>query len=435
MDSSNGIKKCRVCRNDSLVPVVDLGKLALTGTFPKYGEPVDYAPLELVLCYGGGESESGREHCGLLQLKHSFPPGKMYGDNYGYRSGLSQAMVNHLRWVVDRIVDTVILEKGDLIVDIGSNDGTLLAAYDVNEYKLVGIDPTGSKFRKYYLPHIDLIPEFFSKEIIQKSYGNMKAKVISSIAMFYDLEDPLGFAQQIYDLLDDNGIWVLEQSYMPTMLANNAYDTICHEHLEYYGLYQIKWIAERAGLEIIGVEFNDTNGGSFLTVLAKKGAKLKRPKAEFIVDQIINWEVKKKELLTLIPYNRFQRKISRHREDLRKFILGVWSKGEVVGYGASTKGNVLLQVCGLSDEHLTCIVEINEDKFGRVTPGTNIPIVDYSDMRRRIKASFFHYLVLPWHFKTSILKKEEKDLKRGIRFIFPLPVIDEIGEYRDMERT
>src|SRR5260370_13802152 len=247
------IEDCRLCYSANLSPILDLGNLALTGVFPK-GElrNVPAGPLELVRC----------EKCGLVQLRHNYDFSLLYGETYGYRSGLNRSMVKHLESKV-RGIECLMsgLSAGDLVIDIGSNDGTLLGCYRNTALCRVGIDPTGAKFGKYYKEGIELIPEFFSAAAIGRRVGPQKAKVITSIAMFYDLERPLDFVQDIVRLLDDNGIWVFEQSYLPSMLATNSYDTICHEHLEYYSLSQIVFMAEQAGLKIICGEFTYTRRG------------------------------------------------------------------------------------------------------------------------------------------------------------------------------
>ena len=241
------INKCRICGNDELVPVVDLGEQYLTGVFPRQDEinSITKGPLRLVKCHGSIDS------CGLLQLEHSYELGEMYGDNYGYRSGLNKSMVSHLQNKVNNILGVVDLNPGDLVIDIGSNDGTTLSAFSSN-LQLVGVDPTGEKFKEYYPEHIELISDFFSDNLIRASYPKQNAKVITSFSMFYDLESPQEFVDQISNILDPKqGVWVFEQSYMPLMLERKSYDTICHEHLEYYSLQQIIWLLDRAGLKII----------------------------------------------------------------------------------------------------------------------------------------------------------------------------------------
>lgn len=412
------IKACRICGNKNLKGILDLGSQALTGIFPKTRQQkVDTMPLELVKCMDGDDPKI----CGLVQLKHTGDLAQMYGENYGYRSGLNKSMVTHLHSKVGKILETVTLTKDDLVIDIGSNDSTLLQGYPNKGEQLLGMDPTGVKFKEYYPAHIKLVPDFFSSANVKKVFGSKRAKVITSISMFYDLEEPMSFMQQVFEVLDQNGVWVLEQSYMPTMLERNSYDTICHEHLEYYALKQIKFMADRVGFEILDVEFNDINGGSFSIMCAPKGSSFK-PNSHKITS------ILKKEnemgLHTLKPYNEFKERIHTQRENLLTTLRDLRKEGKkVFGYGASTKGNVLLQFCGISESELPVIAEVNRDKFGSFTPGTLIPIVSEEEAK---KMQPDYFLVLPWHFRENILARETQYQKTGGKFLFPLPEIESV---------
>lgn len=415
------IERCRICSNTNLTTILHLGNQVLTGVFPKSkDEVVSSGPLELVKCM---ESKNNN-FCGLVQLKHSFDLHEIYGENYGYRSGLNQSMVNHLRAKVAKILNTVSLEQGDMVLDIGSNDATLLKAYPDDKFILVGIDPTGKKFHEFYPSHIHLIPEFFSASIIKNTYGSKKAKVVTSIAMFYDLESPINFMREVHEILEDEGIWIFEQSYMPAMLKVNGYDTICHEHLEYYGLKQIKWMADRVGFKIIDIEISEVNGGSFSVTVAKANASYRENK-ELIRKLLQEEEIR--ELGTLKPYKRFRENVFRHRERLRRWIYKIKRNGKsLIGYGASTKGNVILQFCGITKEDIPYIAEVNADKFGRYTPGTLIPIISEKEARA-MKPDYF--MVLPWHFRENIVRRENVYLKGGGKLLFPLPRLDEVHSY------
>ncbi|MCX6113047.1 MAG: class I SAM-dependent methyltransferase, partial [Proteobacteria bacterium] len=223
-------------------------------------------------------------------------------------------------------------------------------------------------------------------------------------------------ASNIYDNLDDNGLWVFEQSYMPTMLENNSYDTICHEHLEYYSLKQIKYILDKTGLKIVDVEFNGINGGSFSVIAAKKQSK--HHESTSLIDKILNHE-KTIGLSSSRPFDAFNQRILKRREELLAFFdLCGKDKKVVFGYGASTKGNVLLQFCKITQKQMPYIAEVNEDKFGCYTPGTNIPIISETEAK---KMPFDYFMVLPWHFRDNIIKRETQFLSSGKKFIFPLP--------------
>jgi hypothetical protein len=343
----------------------------------------------------------------------------MYGDNYGYRSGLNLSMVEHLRrraqlaWTLARPAG------GDLILDIGSNDSTTLRTYPDTGCQLVGMDPTGRKFSRYYPDHVTLIPDFFSARAFEKAFPQRKAKIVTSIAMFYDLEQPQSFMADIHRILADDGIWVLEQSYCPSMLAVNAYDTICHEHISYYALRQIKWMTDRAGFKIIDVELNDANGGSFCVTVARENAPYAA--ADRRVEQMLH-EEESQGLGTLRPFEAFGQRVLCHRDDLKKLLADLHKRGKTVyGYGASTKGNVLLQFCGFTADDIPAIAEVNEEKFGAFTPGTHIPIRSEKDVRA---CQPDYFMVLPWHFKQGIIRREAEHLARGGKLLFPLPAIE-----------
>lgn len=409
------INQCRVCGNKDLMLVLDLGYQSLTGIFPKSkDEEISRGPLQLVKCR---EDESGR-FCGLVQLKQTYDLSAMYGENYGYRSGLNAVMARHLRQKVGRICQKMNLQSGDIIVDIGSNDGTLLNAYAKKDLVLIGIDPTAQKFKEYYHDDIVAIPQFFSSKILRQRLGNKRAKIITSIAMFYDVQSPWDFMQQVYDVLKDEGVWIFEQSYMPLMLEKTAYDTICHEHLAYFRLKQIHWLTQRVGFKIIDIEFNAINGGSFSITAAKKNSHFCENSER--INQILNQE-KAGQFHTFEPYARFKKKVFYSRDVLRNLIESLKSEGaRIAGYGASTKGNVLLQFCGLTSEHISYIAEINPDKWGCFTPGTGIPIIPEQEARR---LSPDYFLILPWAYQEDFLIKEEKYLEQGGKFLVSLPEV------------
>lgn len=403
------IKSCRISGSKNLVSVLSLGEQYLTGVFPRtVDEKITKGPLDLVWCPDSG----------LLQLKHSYSLDEMYGDNYGYRSGLNASMVKHLTRKIHSLEKLVKISDNDLVVDIGSNDATSLKAYQ-SKCRKAGIDPTGKKFKEYYTDEIVLIPDFFSAEIFRDQFKESKAKIITSIAMFYDLEDPASFVSDIYKCLDDEGIWHFEQSYMPSMLRTNSYDTICHEHLEFYSFRVVKELLEKCGMRIIDVQMNAVNGGSFAVTACKKEAAFKSN------SPIIEWTLRQEDDLaldTIKPYKEFEEKIFKHRKNLIELINSLVKDGKkIFGYGASTKGNVLLQFCGFSTKQIPFIADVNEQKFGCFTPGTNIPIIS-EKKAHEMKPDYF--LVLPWHFKNSILDREQEFLENGGKFIFPLPEIE-----------
>ena len=402
------VERCRVSGSPNLIPVLHLGEQELTGVFPRPGESVTKGPLELAWCPDSG----------LLQLGHSFDSGEMYGENYGYRSGLNASMVRHLTQKVGFLEKLAGLSPGDTVLDIGSNDATSLKAYNTPGLKRIGIDPTGAKFREYYSDDITLVPDFFSAANFRK-VSDQSASIVTSIAMFYDLENPVAFARDVASVLAPDGLWHFEQSYMPAMLRTTSYDTICHEHLEYYSLGVVKGILDAADLKVIDVQMNAINGGSFAVTAARKAST--RAANDAVIDWLLGQE-ERMGLGTIRPFREFEDRVFRHRADLMRLLKSLAADGKrVLGYGASTKGNVTLQFCGVTEAEMPAIAEVNPEKFGRVTPGTRIPIVSEAEARA-MRPDYF--LVLPWHFKEGILQREQEYIAAGGKFIFPFPEIE-----------
>ena len=404
------IESCRVSRRRHLVGVLNLGEQDLTGVFPASPSvAVTRGPIELVWCPDSG----------LLQLRHSYAKDELYGENYGYRSGLNQSMVDHLTAKVGWLTRLVRPSAGEVVLDIGSNDATTLKAYTTPGLQRVGIDPTGSKFAAFYESGIELIPDFFSARGVRSVLKERSAKIVTSIAMFYDLDDPVQFAREVESILAVDGVWHFEQSYMPSMLRMNSYDTICHEHLEYYSLSVVCRILEAAGMRPVDVVMNAVNGGSFAVTACRKDSPLRSNRA------VIDWFLEQEQLMGLDtpkPYRDFEERVFRHRKDLTRLVRTLVADGKtILGYGASTKGNVVLQFCGLTPDDIPAIAEVNPDKFGRVTPGTHIPIISEKEARQ-IRPDYF--LVLPWHFKDGILRREAQYLADGGKMIFPFPEIE-----------
>lgn len=402
------IKKCRSCKKKKLTKAFNIGTQILTGSFPSNKNTnIHKGSLEMVFC----------SNCKLLQLKNSFDPSKMYADNYGYMSSLNSSMIDHLKKKAQKIQKILKLNPKDIVCDIGSNDGTFLSFFS-KKLTLLGVDPTITKLSKYYRKDIIQIPNFFSKDLIINK-TNKKIKIITTISMFYDLEDPINFAKEIYEILDDNGIWHLEQSYMPMMMKNNSYDTICHEHLEYYSLKSIKYIFDIVGFKIIDLEFNEINGGSFSITVAKKKSNHKE------ATLLVKWLIKKENLFKyneISTFKKFYYNIKKHKKIFKDLLINLnKNKKKIVGYGASTKGNVILQYCKIDSNLISKICDVNKFKHGKYTPGSKIKIIS-EEKAKKIKPDYF--IVFPWHFKNFILKKEEKFIKNGGKFIFPLPEIE-----------
>jgi len=404
------LKNCRSCNSKKLIKVFELGNQKLSGIFPKTTNQknIPSGNLSMVHC----------KNCSLLQLEETYDPNIMYGDNYGYMSSLNSSMLKHLYKKSLNLRKMSNLSKGDIIIDIGSNDGSFLKFFP-NEFNLIGIDPTIKKLGKFYRKDIKKYSTFFSKEFIKEKLKK-KIKLITSISMFYDLDNPIKFAEDIYDILDENGLWHLEQSYMPMMLKNNSYDTICHEHLEYYSLKSIKYIFDKVGFKIVDLNFNEVNGGSFALTVAKKNSTQYQESKK-----LVEWLIRKEELYSYNSINTlkdFFSNVEKHKKIFRDLLLNLKDmKKKVIGYGASTKGNIILQYCKINSSLVPYIGEVNKFKYNRYTPGSKIKIISEKKAR---DLNPDYLLVLPWHFKNHIIQKERKFLKKNTKLIFPLPDID-----------
>jgi hypothetical protein len=407
------VLRCRVCQNTNLQEVINLGNQPLSGVFPQDSkEFISSGELKLMRC----------PDCGLVQLGSSFPSKEMYGENYGYRSGLNSTMVDHLQRIAKGLIRKIDLVPGDVVCDIGSNDGTFLMNFEGQQLDLIGIDPTAAKYRAHYAPGVTVVSDFFSEDVYFTNL-NRKAKVVTSIAMFYDLDDPVEFASQVNNILSEDGYWLIEMSYAPWMQSSGAYDTICHEHLEYYSLADLARILNLAGFYVRDVSTNAINGGS-ITVLARKLSKaLSDPSSEYF-----NWltaEELRSQVNTLESWMLFAHRVESRRDSLRNLVNEIVFAGKTLyGLGASTKGNVLLNYSGLDNSLISAIGEVNPDKYGRVTPGSNIPIVPEDHI---LKMNPDYLLFLPWHFRENAIQRYEPYLTSGGRFIFPLPSVEVLG--------
>jgi NDP-4-keto-2,6-dideoxyhexose 3-C-methyltransferase len=404
------IGRCRICDTRHFRELFDLGQLHSCGVFPRQNEAdPPAAPLNLVQCTA----------CGLVQLSHDFAGDDLFRSTYGYRSGLNESMVAHLGGITAAVQRRVALKAGDIVLDIGSNDGTLLSSYGVADIVRIGIDPTIARFRKYYPPGVLTLDEFFNEKNFRSLCASGSAQIVTSISMFYDLPAPNDFVRDIAGILASDGVWILEQSYLPTMVDRNSFDTICHEHLEYYCLRQIVDLAARHGLRVFDVSLNDVNGGSFQVWVCHNDAPyLSNSEA---IDSFLQQEEKQgyaggKPILDL------KARINSVRDNVLEFLADARDRGKLVhGYGASTKGNTLLQFFGITPELLPAIAERNEEKFGCRTPGTGIPIIS-EDESRALRPDY--YFALPWHFREAFLRRESEFIARGGRFVFPLPNLD-----------
>ncbi|MGH7951208.1 MAG: class I SAM-dependent methyltransferase [Limisphaerales bacterium] len=413
---------CRLCGSRALTPVISLGDQYIGGAFarPDSIPPVQRRiPLDLVRC----DPSLDQGACGLVQMRHSIPPRVLYA-SYWYCSGVNQTMRDNLAGIAHIAERIANIKADDLVLDIGCNDGTLLKSYRTEGIKRLGIDPSDIADRAR-AAGLQVVNDFFSAVALHSAYPHQKPKIITSIAMFYDLENPHAFVSDIKDSLHEEGVWILELSYLPSMLEMNSFDTICHEHLEYYSLSPIERLLAEHELEVMDVTLNDINGGSFRIAVGHAGRSKPPKEARERVQQL---RLREFELAldTDAPYAVFRKNIKTIRKDIRSFLKQAKAKRKLVhGYGASTKGNTTLQYCGVTSDLLPAIADRNKDKWGTKTIGTNIPIISEEESRKQ-KPDF--YLALPWHFIEEFKKREREFLARGGKFVMPMPQVHFIGK-------
>lgn len=393
----NEINACRVCKSADLRNVIDLGHQAIANGFHDGKFEAQKYPLKLIRC----------QSCSAVQLAHTIDADLLYR-KYWYRSGVNNTMRAHLAELASIVDKTVTMKPGDIIVDIGCNDGTLLQNFDKSLLK-IGVDPS------------DVVPvgcdifvnDYFEHGRLRPYLKGKKAKVITSIAMFYDVEDPNRFALAVKDCLDDDGVWIVELSYLPFMLDKISYDTICHEHVLYYRISTFNRVLDKTGLMVVDAELNDINGGS-IRFFVKPIGNNHSERYKSMLGKEMQGDYDKDE-----PYRIFKGRVEESAGLLMEFLENCsMDDKRVYGYGASTKGQVILQYCGATAKQVVAIADRNIRKHSLLTPGTNIPICSEEEMRQA-KPDFL--IVFPWYFMREIMEREFRLFKGGTKSVLPLP--------------
>ena len=402
-----------MCSSVLLGPVLDFGAMALTGVFQKDGKSVPHAPLVLCRC----------QSCGLLQLGHSYSMDFLYGDTYGYESHLNSSMVGHLTRKAATLEKNFLdPKKKHVVVDIASNDGTLLSGYSNPSITRVGIDPLINVVSDHYPTGSIKIIDFFSA-VNYWSEVEQPASLVTSLSVLYDLDNPIQFAKDVYEILNSEGIWHFEQSYAPTMFDTMSYDTVCHEHLLYLSLHDIDFLMKESGFQILNATLNSINGGSIAITAIKSKKKIERhPFVDYLLD--------KEKLDGTRDGKRavnFAEDAHKHRLELQNLLIAYKNQGFTIkALGASTKGNVILQWLGIDSNIIECIGDVNPRKFGTSTPGSHIKIVPESEIMQNVTPKEL-VMVLPWHFRDGIIIRSQDLLGKGVQLLFPLPRIEVVS--------
>ena len=402
------VNNCRVCDSSELIPVLSLGD-QYPNDFVTDETIVDEksrVPLDLVIC--------GQTDCGLLQLKHTYSRVALY-DNYWFRSSINETMIKALEDITENIESRDILKENDIVLDIGSNDGTLLKSYQSDSLTLVGFEPS-NLFKGGISEKSIILNDFFNYEAFKEALGDQKCKVITSIAMFYDLEDPNKFVGDVAKCLHKDGIWVIQMAYLEPMINLNGFDNIVHEHVEYYSLFSLKNLLSRHSLEVFDVELNEIYGGSFRVFIKHKeneNLELKQSVREL--------EMKEEEygFTNVKTYIDFANRCHSIKKRLLSFLKEEISNGKkIYAYGASTKGNTTLQFFDIDSTLIPKVADRDENKFGKKTVGTNIEIISEAQAREEHPD---YFLVLPWHLIEPFSEREAEYLQKGGQFIVPMP--------------
>ena len=424
MKNYKEIKACRVCENTNLTDVLSLGDLYVSDFSDQQNSDNGIkAPLDLVLC----NSETGG--CGLLQLKHTVSNESMYR-NYWYRSGINKTMRDELGSISSNAESMTNLKPGDYVVDIGANDGTLLRSYGVEGLNTVGFEPALNLEQYGIQGTTKIIVDFFNFSQWNKNFNSKKAKVITAIGMFYDLDDPNSFVSDVEKCLEDDGLFIIQMMYLPSFLKRNAFDGICHEHLEYYSLFSLSNLLDRHNLEVCDIELKEhINEGSVCFYIKKKNSKsgikillgAKERVSSMISDE------KNQDLNNLQTYKEFEKRVIREKDKTLDFLKQEISKGKKIhGYAASTKGNTTLQFYEIDTQLIKAIADRNPDKHGKFTMGSEIPVISEEESRG-MKPDY--YFVLAWHFLPEFIKRESEFLRHGGKFVVSMPVFKVVDNF------
>ncbi len=404
------ITECRVCHSENLKPIMSLGDHYVSGFVKDGNDQGMKVPLALVLC----------DECKLLQMEYSAPPELMWNEQYWYKSAINSVIRNDLGNIVRCVEELTNLKDNDIVVDIGNNDGTMFDYYKNRNLNLVGIDPCKNVSDEAKAKGYNVINDFFTAEAYKKQFPNEKAKVITAISMFYDLEHPNKFLEDIKECLDEDGLFVIQQNYLASMLEQVAFDNLCHEHRLFFSLTSLNNLMKRHDLEIFDIYLSDINGGSIRTYIRRKGNETLQGfnASKGRVYARLQRE-KQLELDTLKPYLEFAGKIDSIKKEVMDFLKKAKEEGKTVGIcGASTRGNTLLQYFGITPDLVVGASEANPDKHGLKTIGTLIPIMSIDEMKA-INPDY--QLVLIWHLFEGLKDKEKDFLNHGGTFILPLP--------------
>ena len=392
------INSCRICGSNEFIKIFDMGELKINAFMTEPNTDIGSAPLTLLHCC----------HCDLIQLSHTVREQDLY-KNYWYLSRLNKKIVDNLQSIVQDVCLETEVDQGDLVLDIGANDGTLLSFYNSDLVIRVGCDPAENIHGELEKNCDIMIGDFFNLANWQNKMGDKKAKIVTTVAMFYDLDDPNSFVNDIKSILHEDGVWLCQLMTARPMIDTNDLGNVIHEHIEYYTYKSLVNLMDRHNLEIYQVRENDINGGSYqLFIRHKESGSIDYPE-DITPERIKQWADN----------------IHANRENTMQFIRQEAARGKKIYImGASTKGNTIMQYYNLDGNIISGAAEIHPDKIGKYLVGSDIPIVHEDEAKQ--KADYF--LVFPFHFKELFVNRILKDwIADGGKLIFCTPEFEVVG--------
>ncbi len=398
---------CRICDDSALPPIkiLDLGKTPLADKFKKRETQQEESfPLRIAYC----------PNCHLVQLIDDVNEEVLWNDQYAFYTGASPSSLKYFEQyaseVISRFQDLV---RNGLTVEIASNDGTFLKYFSEGKYKVLGIEPTKNTAEVAIRSGVLTLVELFTSRLADDVVKRMgQASVIVGSNVLAHVPDLNDFVKGIKTLLTPDGVAIFEVQYFPHLLFNNAFDHVYHEHRSFFSLHPLIKLFEQHNMKIFDVQEADTQGGSIRIFVTKQKKKTVNPLVYLMLKKEVQLGIRDKTLYEGMSYHAEYMK-----DKLLKLLESLKAQGRTVyGFGASAKGNTLLNYCGITQDLLPVIVDLTPFKIGKFTPGTSIPVVSGEGLKAPD-----YYLVLVWNYLPGILAREKEYLRKGGHFIVPIP--------------
>ena len=411
---ARNINKCRVCGSEDLVPYLDLGMMPLVNRYlsrPDADAAEPRFPLKVLLCRG----------CSLSQLSVVVDPKVLFSE-YDYYSSISQTFQRHCELLAESLKREMNLTPDDLVIEIASNDGCMLSKFKALGMRVRGVEPAKNLAKVAEARGLPTLCEFWGSDAaktVEASDG--KAKVVVATNVLAHVDDLHGFIRAVKEVLHPQGVFVFEVPYMVHFIDRTEFDTTYHEHLSYFLLRPLQRALEANGMRVIDALEFAIHGGSIRVIAQIEGGNL-QPKSS--VQELIRLE-QEKGLFDTAAYFLCAERVKLIREELSVFLKGLKARGrKIAAYGASAKGNILLNYCGLGPETIDFVVDDTPAKQGKFYPGNHLPIVS-KDALQREKPDYL--LLLAWNFADELMKNTAEYGLLGGRWVIPIPALQVVA--------